>query len=118
VRPLLWANSQIQVPGFNEATTVDVAVPCSFDLNFAAAKFLDSVREGEIPLTFLFSGTVFYLGEGGAMQIAPIPWDREAAFRLPVKTWKILHAELGVPASSVLQENWAESLRLRKGKVA
>ena len=36
---------------------------------------------------FLFSGTVFYQDETGTMQVAPISWDKEAKFRLPVRTW-------------------------------
>ena len=36
---------------------------------------------------FLFSGTVFYADGNGALQVAPIPWDKEARFRLPVKAW-------------------------------
>lgn len=38
-----------------------------------------------MPLNFLFSGTVFYADENGALQVAPIPWNKEAPFRLPVK---------------------------------
>ena len=38
-----------------------------------------------MPLTFLFSGTVFY---NSPLQVAPIPWDREAKFRLPVHVWR------------------------------
>src|SRR5579862_6695885 len=47
----------------------------------AATKYFYALAEGEVPLTFLFSGTVFY---GQPLQVAPIPWDQEAKFRLPV----------------------------------
>jgi hypothetical protein len=36
----------------------------------------------------LFSGTVFQEVVGGGVQVAQVPWDREAAFRLPVRVWK------------------------------
>ena len=36
----------------------------------------------------MFSGTVFYRGEDGALQVTQVPWDREANFRLPVAVWK------------------------------
>jgi hypothetical protein len=36
----------------------------------------------------MFSGTVFYQGADEALQVAQVPWDREANFRLPVSTWK------------------------------
>jgi len=38
-------------------------------------------------VNFLFSGTVFYADGEGNLQVAPIPWDKEARFRLPVKAW-------------------------------
>jgi hypothetical protein len=41
-----------------------------------------------VPLAFLFSGTVFYADGAGALQVAPIPWDKESRFRLPVKSWR------------------------------
>ena len=41
-------------------------------------------KDGEIPLDLLFSGTVFYAGPGGALQINRISWNAEAAYRLPV----------------------------------
>ena len=44
-------------------------------------------RAGEIPITLLFSGTVFHAGRMG-LQVAQIPWDRDASYRLPVQLWK------------------------------
>ena len=46
------------------------------------------MRDGEIPLDLLFSGTVFYTGAGGALQINRISWNAEAAHRLPVRVWR------------------------------
>ena len=40
-----------------------------------------------MPLEFLFSGSVFYTGEG-ALQAERISWESEAAYRLPVAVWK------------------------------
>ena len=31
---------------------------------------------------------MFHEGEDGALQVAQISWDKEAAFRLPVPVWK------------------------------
>jgi hypothetical protein len=36
----------------------------------------------------MFSGTVFYAGEDGALQVAPISWEQETTFRLPQITWR------------------------------
>ncbi len=63
-------------------------MPCSFDFNVAATKYFAGLTTGEIPLRLLFSGTVFYAGEEGTLQVAPISWDQEAAFRLPQATWR------------------------------
>jgi hypothetical protein len=63
-------------------------VPCTFDFNIAATKFFHGVESGDIPLCFLFSGTVFYDRGDGAAQVSPISWSKEARFRLPVEVWR------------------------------
>jgi hypothetical protein len=51
-------------------------------------KYFAALEDGEIPLEFLFSGTVFYRKDGGALQVARISWEKEAHFRLPVRVWR------------------------------
>jgi len=87
LHPLLWANLNVNVPGFDGMTVVDVPVPCTFDFNVAVTKYSYGLENGEIPTSALFSGTVFHAGRVG-LQIAQIPWDREASYRLPVRVWK------------------------------
>ncbi len=48
------------------------------------------MTSGDLPLCFQFSGNVFYQGEDETLQVAPISWDKEAKYRLPVKVWKDL----------------------------
>ena len=48
------------------------------DFEVAAAKYFHALRDGEIPLLLLFSGTVFYRGDDG-MLVDQIPWDREVS---------------------------------------
>jgi len=36
----------------------------------------------------MFSGTVFYANADGSLQIAPISWDKETRFKMPVKIWR------------------------------
>jgi hypothetical protein len=36
----------------------------------------------------MFSGTVFYADAEDALQVAPISWEQEARFMLPVKVWR------------------------------
>jgi hypothetical protein len=88
VRPTLWTHANIVVPSFNGATAIDLPVPCTFDFNIAATKYFAGLSDGEVPLNFLFSGTVFYSTDESALQVGQIPWDREARYRLPVAVWK------------------------------
>jgi hypothetical protein len=88
LRPMLWTHASVGIGPFTDAILVDLPVPCTYDFNLAVTKYFYALEEGEIPVTLLFSGTMFHEGEDGAMQVAQIPWDREAAFRLPVSVWK------------------------------
>jgi Family of unknown function (DUF6084) len=88
VRPLLWMNTTVAVPGFTHSVVVDLHLPCTFDFNVAATKYFHALDTGEIPLCVMFSGTVFYRGSDEALQVAQVPWDREANYRLPISVWK------------------------------
>jgi hypothetical protein len=88
LRNLLWTHITTNLPPFQGSTLADLAVPCTFDFNIAATKYFYALGDGEVPLCFQFSGTVFYSGPGGSMLAAPISWDKEARFSLPVKTWR------------------------------
>ena len=88
LRSLLWTHTVLQVPPFSGSTVVDMPVPCTYDLEVVAAKYFYALEDGEVPLEFLFSGTVFYAGEGGRLQVARISWEKEAEYRLPVRLWK------------------------------
>jgi Family of unknown function (DUF6084) len=88
LRPLLWTNLTTNVPGFTGSVGINLAIPCTFDLDVTAAKFFHAVESGIVPITLLFSGTIFYYAAGDLLQAAPIPWDSEARFNLPVKIWK------------------------------
>ena len=88
LRSLLWAHTTLQVPRFSGSTVVDMPLPCTYDMEVIGSKYFHALEDGEVPLEFLFSGTVFYAGEGGRLQIARISWEKEAEFRLPVQLWK------------------------------
>ena len=88
MRSMLWTHAHVIVPAFSRDTTVEIAVPCSFDFNLAATKYFAALEEGEVPLCFLFSGTVFYQADDGRLQVAPISLDKQADFRMPVAVWK------------------------------
>lgn len=88
LRNLLWTNVSAVLPGFTGCTQADLRVPCTFDFNIAATKYFEGLVGGDIPLNMLFSGTVFYADPDGLLQVAPISWDQEAKFRLPVQVWR------------------------------
>ena len=88
VRSLLWTNATATVPPFRDATVFELTVPCTYDFEVAAAKYLAALEDGEVPLELLFSGTVFYADADGRLQAASISWDREAEHRLPVSVWR------------------------------
>ena len=87
LRTLLWTRTTLVVPGFDGSTTVDLDVPCSYDLEVAASRYLDALSDGVVPLEFLFSGSVFY-DQDGALQTTRLSWESEAAYALPVSVWK------------------------------
>jgi hypothetical protein len=90
LRPMLWTHVGAVVPPFSGTCAVDLPVPCSYDFSLAATKYFAALEGGEIPLCFLFSGTIFYEADDGALQVAQIPWEKEATFRLPAATWRNL----------------------------
>jgi Family of unknown function (DUF6084) len=87
LQPLQLATVPVLTPSFTNSTTVAVNVPLTYDLDIAAARYLHGLDEGEIPLTLLFSGTMFYAGDTG-VQLGLVPWHEEAEHRLPVAVWR------------------------------
>lgn len=85
---LHWTSLEVTVPAFEDRTTVELLVPCSYDLEVAGAKYLNALQDGDVPLEFMFSGTVFYTGADARLQVDRIAWDKEAGFRLPVEAWR------------------------------
>jgi hypothetical protein len=90
LRSMLWTHAAITIPPFEKETVADLTVPCTFDFNVGATKYFHGLTEGDLPLNFLFSGTIFYQDANGTLQVAPISWEKEAKFRLPWKVWREL----------------------------
>lgn len=88
LRNLLWTNCSVVIPQFTGVTSVDLQVPCSFDFSIATTKYFSGLEDGEVPVCLMFSGTVFYSDPTGALQVAPISWDKETKFRFPLRVWK------------------------------
>ena len=87
LKPFLWTHVSTTVAEFTRSVEIDLPVPCSYDFEVAAAKYLHSIGGRRIPLVLLFSGTVFSYRNGGLI-VQPIPWNVEAEHRLPVAVWR------------------------------
>lgn len=87
LKSMVWTHTTVQVPAFTGGTAVDLPVPCTYDFEVVSTKYFHNLEDGEIPLEFLFSGTIFYTG-GMGLQATQISWDKEAQFRMPVSLWK------------------------------
>jgi hypothetical protein len=87
LRGVTWAHSTVAVPSFERRIDCDLPIACTYDLEVASAKYLHAIRDGEVPLVFLFSGTVFSVA-GGSLCMEPVSWDVEASFRMPASIWQ------------------------------
>ena len=90
-RSFLWTQVGALVPEFSGTAEFTLTVPCTYDLEISAAKYFYSLPDGEIPLTFHFSGTILY-SEGEKVQIAMVPWSCSAKYKLAVAEWKAMMA--------------------------
>ncbi|MEP6604331.1 MAG: DUF6084 family protein [Spartobacteria bacterium] len=88
LRAKLWTLSNTTVRTFTARTEAILPVPCSFDLNVAGTKFFYALDGGEVPLLFLFSGTIFYAGANGQLQVQQISWNKECTYRMPISVWQ------------------------------
>ena len=92
LKPLQLAFVSHLVPSFTGSVETSLALPCSYDFDVAANKYLYSLVEGVAPLLLLFSGTWFsgtwFSGSAGGLTVLPIPWDKEVTAGLPVEVWR------------------------------
>jgi hypothetical protein len=90
LRSLLWTHANVSVSSLDPERKVELPVPCSYDFNIAATKYFHGLEQGDVPLNFLFSGSIFYRDGEGRLQIEQIPWSKECAYRLPVGIWRAM----------------------------
>jgi hypothetical protein len=93
LQAVTWAHSTLVVPSFEQRIDIDLPIACTYDMEVGSSKYLHAVRDGEIPLVFLFSGTIFRAGGAGEAGLAPfvvepVSWDMEASYRMPATTWQ------------------------------
>jgi hypothetical protein len=87
LRPFQWMQCNTTVQGFTGDTEVDLALPCTYDFDVVGSRYLHALDSGPVPLTLLFSGTVFTRGTNG-FGVQQVPWDCEARYDLPVAVWR------------------------------
>jgi hypothetical protein len=91
-RTFLWQHAAAMVPGFAGNTTVALPLDCTYDFEVAAAKYLHALRDGALPLQFLFNGTIFVKSERG-FSVQQVSWDCEYRYDMPVAVWRDLIAQ-------------------------
>lgn len=89
LKPFMWMQTSAMVQGFSDITEVDLALPCSYDFEVTASKYLHALRDGAVSVVLLFSGTVFIRGERG-FGVEQVPWDREARWEMPISVWRTM----------------------------
>jgi len=112
-----WAQADALVGSFEGSTEFELVVPCTYDLELAAAKYFYGLADGEAPLRFHFNGTVFYEADDARLQIVQIPWDRSPRFRMPASVWReAVDAVYPYRAWVPLDRETLERLRRRKAE--
>jgi hypothetical protein len=89
LKPFLWTHASTVTRGFTGELTVELPIACTYDVEVVGSKYLHALADGEVPLLFLFSGTVFSRGESG-FTVEAISWNLEARHRMPVSVWRDL----------------------------
>ncbi|MGH9487406.1 MAG: DUF6084 family protein [Terriglobales bacterium] len=87
LRPFLWQQAVAMVPGFTGTTVSEVLLPCTRDFSLAATQYCEALADGCVPVLAQFSGMAMMQGENG-LTAAPIPWELEARYAMPVDAWR------------------------------
>jgi hypothetical protein len=88
LRNRFWTNATVNIGAFTGGTSVQLQVPCTYDLNVASAKYFYALEEGEVSLLFLFSGSLFYRMPDGRLRIERVSWEKECLYQMHIRTWR------------------------------
>ena len=98
-RSFLWTHASTLVHSFTGAITFGLEVPCTADLEMVASRYVAALPDGDVPLTFHFTGRVMYQGPQRQVQVLHLPWSTSAKYQMPVSVWKNMmkhhHGESG-----------------------
>jgi hypothetical protein len=89
LRSFSFATVCALVGSFVGSTEAELHIPVSYDLEVTAGKYFSALRAGAIPLSLVFSGTVFGATLSG-LRAEPLPCQQAASYRLPVAVWRTL----------------------------
>lgn len=89
LKPMQLATVSTMVTKFTGWIEISLPVPCTYDLEIAAARYFHGLDDGTVPLLMLYSGTVFLASDNG-ITVEPVPWSAESNYRLPVTVWQEL----------------------------
>ncbi|HEY8298042.1 MAG TPA: DUF6084 family protein [Candidatus Baltobacteraceae bacterium] len=87
LRTVLWTHLSVSLPTFTNETEIDLLLPCSYDFDVSANKYLQALGDGEIPVALLFSGTLFQRAPAG-FSAEMVPWEKEAGYQIPVHVFR------------------------------
>jgi hypothetical protein len=87
LKPFLWMQCSATVQGFTGGCQVDLPMPCTYDFDVVGSRYLHAIEDGTIPLSLMFSGTVFTNGVAG-FGVEQVPWDCDATYRMPINVWQ------------------------------
>lgn len=114
LRPLAWTRLTTLVPSFDSHTSIDLEVPCTGDGQRALHTYFRAMRDADVPVELLLSGTVFHTTADGRLATAQLPWDTETACRVPATLWRELTARYFGPGSWLwLSDRTADRLGAR-----
>jgi hypothetical protein len=88
VRRLLWAQVTAVLPQFTDRCEFEIHAPCTSDVNVVSAHYCQALRDTDVPVSILFSGTVFSKVADGGLEARPLPWSSEARFAMPSRVWR------------------------------
>ena len=116
LRAKLWVIANTNVPAFSGTTTAPLTIPCTYDLDVAPTKYFHALDAGDVPLLFLFSGTIFYEADDGRLQVQQISCKNECTYKMPVSAWHDLmeHHYPGVAWLTLSRENFARLYAYRR----
>lgn len=84
-----WTQASTTVGPFTGIVETSLTVPCSFDLNVASTQYFHELEDGNVPLIFLFRGTVIRPDvQERRLQIRQIPPGTLCIYHMPLRIWK------------------------------